>query len=357
MRPSILLLLLFALSACARYGALEPTYALPPSTCAGSCADTAEITYLGVGGFLIRYGERAVLTAPFFSNQNLLNIALRLRTSSDEERVDTMMNRLLPPEKRAGIQAILVGHSHYDHLMDVPRVAKEHVPDSTVKVWGNRVMLRLLDGDTVLRQRLEAVDDSAAGPEQTGTWIYPQNDSTVRFMAIVSDHAPHVFKWKLLEDSLRANLPSPPRTAWHWAQGQPYAFVIEFGEQKNGAWTPGFRVYYQDSASSDPAEVLNAEPSGSRAPFDVTVICAASFTNVENYPQTVLDATNPRHVVISHWEDFFTRYSPPPLVPLLKTGKLKKALGTRPHTTPHPGATLRYCVCPAPQRAVSASAP
>jgi mRNA degradation ribonuclease J1/J2 len=70
-----------------------------------------------VGGLLFRRGNDAIMTAPFYSNPNIFRVGLRRPIHSDTNLVE----RLLPDV--SDVRAILVGHAHYDHLMDVPYIA------------------------------------------------------------------------------------------------------------------------------------------------------------------------------------------------------------------------------------------
>ena len=71
-----------------------------------------KITYLGTGGFLIERGQSAILTAPFFSNNSLSRVGLwNLKVK------ESTISRYIPNLKN--VQAILVGHAHYDHLLDI----------------------------------------------------------------------------------------------------------------------------------------------------------------------------------------------------------------------------------------------
>lgn len=79
--------------------------------------DALTMTYLGTGGWIMEHGDYMVLAAPLFTNPGFVTTGL-LPISSDTLEVDRWMSR--HDVQAAGV--ILVGHAHYDHLMDVPRV-------------------------------------------------------------------------------------------------------------------------------------------------------------------------------------------------------------------------------------------
>ena len=83
--------------------------------------EPVELTYLGVGGWLVRSGESALLTAPLYSNPGLVETGLTA-IAADPDAID----RHLPDVSE--VAAVLVGHGHYDHLMDVPWVLAHRAP-------------------------------------------------------------------------------------------------------------------------------------------------------------------------------------------------------------------------------------
>ena len=87
------------------------------------------MVFLGAGGWIMAHGDDVVLSAPFFSNPGLVRTGL-WSISSDTSAVDRYMSRY----DVEGAGAILVGHAHYDHLMDVPRIARAHAPEARIVV-------------------------------------------------------------------------------------------------------------------------------------------------------------------------------------------------------------------------------
>lgn len=93
-------------------------YELPASAAAAPGAQV-RVTFLGVATVLIDDGETALLTDGFFSRPSKLATAFT-RIAPDHERITAAL-------QRAGIdrlRAVIVVHSHYDHAMDAPEVAR-----------------------------------------------------------------------------------------------------------------------------------------------------------------------------------------------------------------------------------------
>ena len=82
-------------------------------------AGEIRVTFLGVSTLLIDDGETALMTDGFFSRPDKKS-ALLGSIVPDVAVIATSL-------ERAGVQrlaAVIVGHSHYDHSMDAPEVAK-----------------------------------------------------------------------------------------------------------------------------------------------------------------------------------------------------------------------------------------
>jgi len=310
----------------------------------GDAGDALELTYLGAGGFLMRWNGHAILTAPFYSNPGLLQVGLGLPIAPDTELID----RHLPAV--ADVEAILVGHAHYDHLMDAVYVAEAHAPRAVF--YGNQTMAHILAARPPLRGRVVALDGEAGDWWQAGRWRYVAGRS-IRIMALRSEHAPHFAGLTMFGGSVDADQEQLPRTAYGWKEGQTFAFVIDFLDADGSVRQ---RIHYQDAGSNPPAGL--PPPTGATFidPVDVAILCAASFGQVDDYPEAVVRQLHPHTVILGHWESFFQSFERPlQAVPLTDTKELALRLtavmpeGARWHT-PRPGAKMRICSPPGGKR-------
>jgi len=249
------------------------------------------IQYLGVGGYLFQYGEDSIMTAPSFTNPSLINVTLPLPIEPNTDLVD----KLLPAHVKQA-EFILVGHAHYDHLMDVPYIMQQHMP--TAKAVGSTTMTNIVTA-VIDDKRLLDITDYAADGQQPGRWIYNRN-STIRFMPIKSDHAPHFMGIKVMSGKYEQALTELPTTAYGWKEGQTYAYVIDFLDSQQ---QPIYRIHYQDAASNSP-DGLMPVMADTKA-VDMAILCVAAFHQVNDYPEAILQQTQPQKIVLGHWEDFF----------------------------------------------------
>jgi L-ascorbate metabolism protein UlaG (beta-lactamase superfamily) len=271
---------------------------LPAEEALGDGQPGLRIRYLGSGGLSIRDARESILTAPFFSNPGLGRV-LFMKIAPDPERLPAWID-----DVTRDARAILVGHSHYDHLMDLPLLA-ERLPAGAV-IYGSETAAHILAASPLSGVAVESLNDRAGTSEKAGPWIRAGNGS-FRFMAIRSDHAPHVGKIRLYDGSYTADLEEPPRHARDYVLGLPMSFVIDHLDPETGA--PDFRIFYQDAATSAP--VGFPPPLGDGRGFDLAVLCVASYYKVDDYPEGIIERTRPRALLLLHWEDFFRPQSKP----------------------------------------------
>ena len=254
--------------------------------------DGLSIQYLGVGGHLFRFGEDALMTAPSITNPHFLALGPFMPISADTDLID----QYLPDV--SDVESILVGHAHYDHLMDVPYVMQEKAKNS--HVYGSKTMVHSI-APAIDKSRLHAMNDSMAILDSPGEWHY-NKAKTIRFMAIKSTHAPHFMGINIMTGSYDEDLEDLPWHAFGWKEGQTLAYLIDFlGAQEEIL----HRVFYQDSASQEPLGLIPNLIGKDRKQVDIAIITPASFNQVDNYPEGIMNDSKARHFILGHWEDFF----------------------------------------------------
>lgn len=280
------------------------------------------VLYLGAGGLYVGWRGEAVLMAPFFSNPGLLETGLspmRWRWGA--------IGRGLEGVPLARVGAILAGHSHYDHIGDLPVVAGELAP--WTRLYLNRSGANALEAYPRLRERTVVLED------RPGEWLRLADAAgrplPFRVRAVASEHAPHVDGITLWTGETEAS-PRPWRRRRYpeLEAGRTHAFVLDLlGPAAEGDDPEGgavlFRIYYQDSASRAPAGV--PPPELRERPYDLAVTVLASAHLVKPYPKELLEAIRPRHVLAIHYEDFFRPWEERRgFVPLLTRGRAEAFL-------------------------------
>ncbi|HEX7018952.1 MAG TPA: hypothetical protein VF159_03010 [Gemmatimonadaceae bacterium] len=267
------------------------------------------VEYLGVGGMLVSYRGHSLLTAPMFSNPTLGAVLRRrvLPWGSGPVRPDTALIDSLLPRAADSASMILVGHGHYDHLLDVPYIARRHA--TSAAIYGGPTVRHILMGDSTLRAeaaRVVAIDSTdVATLDHRGRWFYSA-DSAFRVMALLADHAPTVkmggLQYLFAGGQLTQDLATWPTYADEWRLGEPLAFLVDVLRPRTH--DVRLRLYYQDAPNTPPLGFPPRAEVDAR-PVDVAILCAATAENVPNAPDSLLRLLRPPFVLVGHWESFF----------------------------------------------------
>ena len=254
-------------------------------------ADELRLTYLGSGGWIMEHRGDMILTAPLFTNPSLVRTGLAY-IEADTLEIDRQMSRY--DITRA--LAIVTGHAHYDHLMDVPRVATKFAPDA--RVVGSRTVANTLGTWSGLEHMMDVVNDSAADHETMGKWL---TYGLVRILPLRSHHAPHFDGYTLYKGTVDRPRTKAPRYAAEWLDGETFAYLIDFLDASGSI---AFRIYYQDAVVAPP---LGFAPDALIAehPVDVAIFVPATFDQVDWHPEAFVENLKPKRVLLGHWEDFF----------------------------------------------------
>jgi hypothetical protein len=346
-------LLVLALAACGHSSPVMPGDAASPDV--GVAIDAPvpvaplEIDGLGVQGFVLRWNQDAVMTAPLFTRQSALDVTLNMPIASDTAAID----QNLAGEPLDEVRAIVSGHAHYDHFLDVPHIMQLAPNATAVTNLTGRHILAALAPDScgvppespLPRSRVIAMDDPLAShvdytncPDQRpdgapleGEWL--QVTAHVRLKAFCSMHPAQVGPYHFGAGAIDTDQCALPEAASGWLEGQTLAFLIDFLDDSG---TPAYRVYYQDAPTDAPIghvpDAVLAEKQ-----VDVALLCVGSSDAVADQPGAILANLQPRFALSGHWEDFFQPVGSTAPIPLLDVnGYVERANQAMPGA-PDPG--------------------
>lgn len=288
-----------------------------------------EVEALGVQGFVLTYAGESVMTAPLFTRQSTVAITLNRPISPDVPAIEMG----LAGTSLSAIRAIVSGHAHFDHLLDVTHVFTL-TPGS--RLYANRSAAHIFaalapdrDGSCtgpepspiIERRRVIALDDPAAShvdytncPDQQppgapleGSWVQVPG-SHVRLMPVCTTHPAQIGPIHFGDGSVDADLCELPAAASGWLEGQTLSYVIDFLDD---AGAPAFRIYYQDAPATTPVGEVPAAILADRR-VDLAILCVGSNDAVANQPTDIIGNLRPRFVFSGHWEDFFISRDQPP---------------------------------------------
>ena len=237
------------------------------------------VTFLGVSTLLFDDGETALLTDGFFTRPDWKAVLTR-KVMPDSERIAASL-------ERAGItrlSAVIVSHSHYDHAMDSPEVARR----TGAILLGSESTANVARGWKLAENKIRIVRN--ADRIELGRF---------QVLFIQSRHAPTGFTGGEIHEPL-----VPPARAYRYREGTSFSVLIKHG---------GKALLVQSTAG-----FVEGALRGQKA--DVVFLGIGALgkqgeTYRQAYWHETVQTVGASRVIPIHWDDF-TRPLGQPLVPL-----------------------------------------
>ena len=244
----------------------EPRVPWPDGAASGGL-----LTWTGVAGFVFELAGTRIALDPFVSRPSLWGVLFRA------PRPDTH----LVEARFADLDAVFVGHAHYDHTLDLPAVAKAS-PGAVFH--GGPVAMELGRRLGIACARLRTVQDGKTievGPFRVG--------------AVPAAHGKLPLARLYDRETLMGD--GPPRTPLRYPRGEVYGWRVEGG---------GRTFYVQGSAG------LNEAGLEGQAPVDALVACLALRHGTPGYLPALARRLEPEILVPCHHDDLFRPLRDPP---------------------------------------------
>lgn len=241
-----------------------------PTTEALGLPPGLELRWLGVAGFALTYEGTTVLIDPYVSRIPLGDMLRRRPIASDPTAVDRWLPRA---------DAVLVGHTHFDHAVDVAPVARR----DGATVYGSRSARHLMD--------LYGMADQAivVEPHQR----YEIGPFEVTFVPSVHSK---LFLGRSVPNGGEITCEhAGALTSQAYECGQVWGIHIAVG---------GVTLYHQGSADLLDDEVRHRG-------VDVFLCGVAGRQFTPDYLDRMLPRLDPHRIVITHHDDFFVPLGDP----------------------------------------------
>ncbi len=260
-------------------GALLPTAGREP----------VHVRWLGTAGFDISFAGHHVLIDPYVTRASLGACVLSpLR--SDAAAVARHVPRA---------HAIVCGHTHFDHALDVPAIARA----TGATVFGSRSAVALCRASGLPESQVRDVEASTTQQPLTAE-VGP---FTLRF------HPGLHSRLLLGRVPFPGDISDCEQVPLH-AKG--YKCGAVFGVEVRVA----DRILYHLGS----ADLVDTVKPGR---IDLLLMCVAGWTRTRDYPSRVLRTFSPGAVLLSHWDNFFTPLeSGARLLPAIRMPRLVEAL-------------------------------
>ncbi len=215
--------------------------------------------WLGVAGMEFTLGNHTLLIDPFLSRPPLKNVFMG-RVSPDIQLIKEKINKA---------DHILITHAHYDHLLDVPEIARQ----TGAQVYGSVNVCHLLQAlhmPMVQLQPLHALEEI---------------DLSYANLKVLP--ARHPFIPGYLPGNTKQNL-IPPLHSRDYRMDECFSYLIDFEKIKSLVWSS------INTQHAQPADVLFLRSVARQGWYD-----------------EMLDHVHPRLVIPTHWDNLFLPLSQP----------------------------------------------
>jgi L-ascorbate metabolism protein UlaG (beta-lactamase superfamily) len=222
------------------------------------------LQWLGTAGFRLQHKGFHFWLDPHLSRHRPFELATG--------RVSPDLQRILAEVDLA--HAVAVGHSHYDHAIDTPAIARLH----GAQVYGSRDTLQICRGQGVPERQLH---------ELRG-WGETFDVGPFTLRAVRSEHSPLAL----------GHVPYPGRIT------EPFDVPAPLSAYRVGEV---FGLHLQASGTSvchvGSAALIDAELRGLQA--DVVLCCTIGRHATPRFVHRVIDALRPKLLIPCHWDQFW----------------------------------------------------
>lgn len=234
------------------------------------------ITWLGTSTLLISDGDTTLLTDGYFSRVSKLDVATR-SLSPNVARIDENL-RAANIEK---VDAVMVVHSHFDHVMDAPWVAMK----TGAQLLGSESTANVGRGAGMDEEDIRVVTPGA---------VMQYGNFEVIFL--LSEHvpqAPWINRLTGMGEVISEPL-SPPAPVDAWKEGESYVLVVRH---------PAGNIVIQGSAG-----FAEGQLNGYQA--DIAFVSSVGLSRqapgyTQDYVRNTVRASGAKTVIPIHWDDFF----------------------------------------------------
>jgi len=231
-----------------------------------------QVTWTGAAGLRFETEKEVILIDPYYTRVDIFNTLFK-RIAPDPAAIGAA----LPDPER--VAAMVVGHTHSDHALDVPWIAAR----SACQVVGSRSLETLMAlGGLPGRTRV------CAGGETL------ELTDAARVTMIRSAHGRLTLGKGVPFDGEISATGTLPMKASGYRVGTVFAPKLEL---------QGKCFLHIGSANFDEARLQGQT-------CDVLCLCVPGWKRREGYPRRLIEMTRPRAVVLFHYDDFSRSHTP-----------------------------------------------
>lgn len=234
-----------------------------------------KVTFFGTTTLLFDDGNDQILFDAHFTRPSVRQLVKGEKVSTNTALCDTLINHY----KLDRLRAIFISHTHHDHVMDAPYVARR----CAATIYGSESAKNVALGGRVANEKIVVFDHGSN---------YTIGDYKIKILKSLHSK-PNKFN-----DNLGEPIEKPlvqPAPLWAYKEGGSYDFYVEHKDKKI-LIRPSFN-YIEGQLDGITADVLFLGVAG--------ITKADKETEEKFFAQTV-EKTKAHLVIPVHWDNFFS---------------------------------------------------
>lgn len=226
--------------------------------------NSIELEYLGTAGFVIRHPERTIVLDPYLSRPSLWSMLTKPLQPNT-----ALIRRIIPHA-----DDVLVGHAHFDHILDAPDLCLQ----TGARLIGSRATIMV--GRAAGLSETQLLETAGHEDIASGKWM---------LRGLPSIHGKALFGRIPLSGDMTEPPPWPARF-YQLKHGLVLNWLVDTG---------GLKIMHIDSA-----DFVEKELVGQQA--DVVCLCAIGRKYRPNYVADIVRLLKPKWIVPCHWDTMIT---------------------------------------------------
>ena len=245
-----------------------------PGKIGGPGGTDVNFKWFGTDGWEINFGNRSILIDPYFER-----IPTGFFTGKFDPKTPIKVDEALINQHIKKADHILIGHGHWDHIIDIPYIAKK----TGAMVIGSETHANIM--------RAYGVPEGQIVQVKGGEFMQFDGYTIEVFPSL---HSMGPTK-KYAVPGHRFSVPDQPMTVGDLPEGDSFIYLITIGGK--------FRIFLMSSANYIEPAIRGLKP-------DVALVASIFANQIHDFTPRLLSALNyPRLILPTHWDNFERPYS------------------------------------------------
>ncbi len=248
-----------------------------PPTSGGPGVSGVRFTWFGTNGWEITFDNKTILIDPWFVRSDV-----GFFSGKFDSKAPLQVNEAMIAQHIVRADQILIGHGHWDHMMEIPFIAKK----TGAQVIGSETHANIL---------------RASGIEE-GKIVQVKGGEVMQFDGYTIEVVPGLHSMgptkKYAVPGHRVSVPPAPMTIGDLPEGDSLIYLITIGGK--------YRIFLMSTANYIERAIAGLKP-------DVALVASIFANQIHDFTPRLLKAlNNPRVILPTHWDNFERPFSEAP---------------------------------------------